>query len=76
MPRRRSAPHTFEDRIEAEKVRIEAKIARLLDGPKKEELLEKIRQLETAAQINEWLCSPGLPPPTAYFELSLDGLAR
>ena len=69
MPRRRSAPHTFEDRIEAEKVQIEAKIARLLDGPKKEELLEKIRQLE-CPQINEWLCSPGLPPPTAYFESS------
>ena len=63
MPRRRSIPHTFEDRIEAEKARIEGRVARLRDGPKKDELLEKIRQLETAAQINAWLSSPGLPPP-------------
>ena len=60
MPRRRSIPHTFEDRIEAEKARIEGRVARLRDGPKKDELLEKIRQLETAAQIHEWLSSPGL----------------
>ena len=69
MPRRRSIPHTFEDRIEAEKARIEVKVARLRDGPKKDELLEMIRQLETAAQINEWLSSPGLPPPRALLEL-------
>ena len=59
MPHRRSIPHTFEDRIEAEKARIEGRVARLRDGPKKDELLEKIRQLETAAQINAWLSSPG-----------------
>jgi hypothetical protein len=58
MPRRRSIPHTFEDRIEAEKARIEGRVARLRDGPK-DELLEKIRQLETAAQINAWLSSLG-----------------
>ena len=68
MPRRRSIPHTFEDRIEAEKARIEGRVARLRDGPKKDELLEKIRQLETAAQINGWLSSPGGSPPRAFLE--------
>ena len=60
MQRRRSTAHTFEDRIAAEKARLEAQVARLRDGPKKDELLEKIRQLETASHINEWLSSPGL----------------
>ena len=64
MPRRRSTPHTFEDRIEAEIARLEVKLARLRrKGPKQDELLNKIRQLETAAQINEWLSTPGLQPP-------------
>jgi hypothetical protein len=63
MQRRRSIPHTFEDRIAAEKARLEAQVARLPDGPKKDELFEKIRRLETASHINEWLSSPGLQPP-------------
>ena len=58
MPRRRSIPHTFTERIKAEKARLEGQAARLRRGPKKDVLLEKIRQLETAAQINEWLSLP------------------
>ena len=65
-PRRRSIPHTFEDRIEAEKTRLETQVARLRDGPKKDELLRNIRQLETAARLNEWLSSPGLQPPKNF----------
>ena len=63
MQRRRSTAHTFEDRIAAEKARLEAQVARLRDSSKKDLLLEKIRQLETASHINEWLSSPGLQPP-------------
>ena len=63
MQRRRSTPHTFEDRIAAEKARLEAQIARLRGSPKKDELLEKIRQLETASHMYAWLSSPGLQPP-------------
>nr|WP_249150384.1 hypothetical protein [Bradyrhizobium sp. JYMT SZCCT0180] len=63
MQRRRSVPHTFEDRIAAEKARLEAQAAKLKPGPQKEVLLRKIRQLETASHINEWLSSPGLQPP-------------
>ena len=66
MPRRRSIPHTFEDRIEAEKTRLETQVARLRDGPKKDELFRNIRQLETAARINEWLSSPRLQPPKNF----------
>ena len=63
MQRRRSVPHTFEDRIAAEKSRLEAQAAELSPGSQKDRLLEKISQLETAAHINEWLTSPGLQPP-------------
>ena len=63
MQRRRSVPHTFEDRIAAEKARLEAQVTKLKPGPQKEVLLRKIRQLETASHINEWLSSPGLQPP-------------
>ena len=44
----------------------EAQVARLRPSPKKDELLERIRQLETAAHINEWLSSPGLQPPKTF----------
>ena len=63
MQRRRSVPHTFEDRIAAEKLRLEAQAAELSPSPQKDRLLEKVSQLETAAHINEWLTSPGLEPP-------------
>jgi hypothetical protein len=62
--RRRSDPHTFEDRIAAEKAKLEAQVAKLRPGPQMDELLKKIRQLETASHMNEWLSSPGLQAPT------------
>ena len=58
MQRRRSAPHTFEDKIAAEKAKLEAQVAKLKRGPQMDALREKIRQLETA-HMNEWLLSPG-----------------
>jgi hypothetical protein len=61
--RRRSAPHTFEENIAAEKAKLEAQIAKLKPGPQRDGLLRKIRQLETALHMNEWLTSPGLQPP-------------
>ena len=63
MQRRRSIPHTFKDRIAAEKARLEAQVAKLKPGPQKDGLLKKISQLDTASHINEWLTSPGLQPP-------------
>jgi hypothetical protein len=65
MQRRRSVSQTFEDRIAAEKARLEAQAAELAPGPQKDGFLKKISQLETATHINEWLNSPGLQPPTS-----------
>lgn len=62
MRRRRSVPHTFED-LAVEKAKLEAQVAKLKPGPESDGLLKKIRQLETALHINEWLSSPGLQPP-------------
>ena len=64
MQRRRSAPHTFEDNIAAEKAKLEAQVAELKPGPQMDALRKKIRQLETASHMNEWLSSPGLQTPT------------
>jgi hypothetical protein len=64
MQRRRSAPHTFEGNIAAEKAKLEAQLADLKPGPQMDALRKKIRQLETASHMNEWLSSPGLQTPT------------
>jgi len=64
MKRRQSVPHTFEENIAAEKAKLEAQIAKLKPGPQRDELLKKIRQLETASHMSEWLSSPGLQSPT------------
>ena len=58
--RRRSAPHTFEENIAAEKAKLEAQIAELKPGAQMDALRKKITQLETASHMNEWLSSPGL----------------
>jgi hypothetical protein len=64
MQRRRSAPHTFEENIASEKAKLEAQIAQLKPGPQMDVVLKKIRRLETASHISEWLSSPGLQAPT------------
>jgi hypothetical protein len=64
MQRRRSVSHTFEDRIAAEKAKLEGQVAKLRPGPQRDALLRKIGQLETAAHMSEWLSSPGLQTPT------------
>jgi hypothetical protein len=37
---------------------------KLPHGKEREALLRKARQLETASQINQWISSPALQPPT------------
>lgn len=64
MQRRKSAPHTFEENIAAEKAKLEAQVAKLKPGPQMAALQRKISQLEIAADISEWLSSPGLQAPT------------
>ena len=63
MQRRRSPIHTFEDQIAAEKARVEEQLVEISHGPQRDALLKKIRQLDTASHMNDWLRSPGLQPP-------------
>jgi hypothetical protein len=61
--RRRSVPHTLEDRIAGEKASLEAKAAKLTNGPEKEPLRGKIRQLDAASYMAGWLSTPGPKSP-------------
>ena len=63
MQRRRSVPHTFEDQIAAEIARYAEQLALTPHGPERDALVRKLRQLETASHMNDWLRSPGLQTP-------------
>jgi hypothetical protein len=71
MPSLERSPLKFEERIAAEKARLETQAAHLSHGPERDALRKKIRQLAVAVHMNEWMTSPGLQPPT---ELSTIGL--
>ena len=63
MQRRRSVPHTFDENIAAEKVRCTEQLADMPHGPARDALVKKIRQLDTAAHLHDWLKSSELKPP-------------
>jgi hypothetical protein len=65
MQRSRPTLHLFGDRLANEKKRLEAQLAELQQGRERDQLLQKLRQLDTASHINEWLSSPGLQSPKA-----------
>jgi hypothetical protein len=52
----RAKLHSFEDRIAAEKARTEEQLAATPHGPQHDALATKVRQLDTASRINDWLC--------------------
>jgi hypothetical protein len=54
---------TLYDRLTDEKKRVEAAAALLGPGLIRTKLLEKLRQLDVAAHMNDWLSSPGLQAP-------------
>jgi len=54
---------TLNERLVAEQKRIEATMALVPPGSKRNALLQKLHQLDAAAQTNEWLSSPGLRAP-------------
>ena len=53
----RSHPHTFAERLADQKATLEQKAARLKPGPERNDVLEKIKQIDVAADIHEWLTS-------------------
>jgi hypothetical protein len=63
MKRNRSKPHSFEDQPAETAAKLRAQAQKLQPGKQRDELLRKLRQIDTAAHVNEWLKSPGLRPP-------------
>jgi hypothetical protein len=55
---------TLYERLTEEKKRLEIQLGLAGPGLSRNKLLDKLRQLDTAAHINEWLSSPGLRAPT------------
>jgi hypothetical protein len=53
--RKRSEPHTFEQRLEEQKLRLEREAAELPDGERRNAIARRIELLQRAADINEWL---------------------
>jgi hypothetical protein len=61
MKQSRSEPHSFEDRLAEEALRLAAQARRLQPGKERDELLRKLRQVDTAAHLTKWLKN-GLRP--------------
>jgi hypothetical protein len=54
---------TLYERLTQEKKRLEIQLDLVGPGFARNKILEKLRQLDVAAHINEWLSSPGLRAP-------------
>jgi hypothetical protein len=54
----------FNRRLAKELAAVQEQADKLPPSPEKDALLTKIRQLDVASHINDWLASPGLRPPT------------
>ena len=64
MQRRRSTPHTFDQRLSAEKARVEAELRKENPGPRRDQLKRKLRQIDVAFHIDSWAASKGLQSPS------------
>ena len=62
--RRFKQTQSLEERLTEEAKSLREEAEALAPYAKKEALLRKARQDETAAHLTDWLMSPGLKPPT------------
>ncbi|MCC8938185.1 hypothetical protein H8A99_17310 [Bradyrhizobium sp. Arg68] len=53
--RKRSEPHTFEQRLDEHRVRLEGELARLPEGDARNSVVARIEQLRTAMELNAML---------------------
>jgi hypothetical protein len=60
--RKRSEPHTFEQRLVEQRSRLERRLAETPDGPLRDQLVARIEQLRTAAEMHAFLKSGSEPP--------------
>ena len=62
--RRRLEPHTFDERLNAERARVEAALETTDPGRQRDWLELKLRRIDTALHIDGWVSSMELQPPT------------
>lgn len=55
---KRAPPPSLNERISAEKARLLVEASRTPPGPARNEMIGKLRQLDLAANINEFLSTP------------------
>jgi hypothetical protein len=53
--RRRSEPHTFEQRLDAQRLRLEHELASLPSGECRDAVAARLEQLQSAAEMYEFL---------------------
>jgi hypothetical protein len=64
MNRRRfKQTESLEERLRHQSKRIRLKADSLPPGEERDQLLKKVRDVDMAARIQDWLRSPGLQPP-------------
>jgi hypothetical protein len=57
--RKRSEPHTFEQRLTEQRLRLEAEAASLPQGDARNAIVKRIERLQHAADMNMWLSRGG-----------------
>ncbi|MEK9279049.1 MULTISPECIES: hypothetical protein [unclassified Bradyrhizobium] len=57
--RQRSEPHTFEQRLDAQRQRLERKLASLPLGKERDAAARRIEQLQAAAEMHKFLSLRG-----------------
>nr|WP_249139613.1 hypothetical protein [Bradyrhizobium japonicum] len=55
---------TFEYRLAQEAINLRLQAEGMPVGVRRTELLRKARQIDVAGELNKWLTSPGLQPPS------------
>ncbi len=58
---------TLQERLSSEANRLREEAKSLRPCVQRDRLMRKVRQLDTAANIDKWLGSPGLQPPKRDF---------
>jgi hypothetical protein len=60
---------SLSERLVQDVEHLKTQLATLPPGPERDHLVKRIRQNEIAANIDQWLKSPGLQPPQAVGNL-------
>jgi hypothetical protein len=55
---------SFDHRLARAAEHLQKQADELKPGPDRDALLKKVRQINVASHLDEWISSPGLQPPT------------